>query len=556
MNKHLPNIDAAFQQALNNFTETPPEGIWNDILAALDELPVKLPVQRIGLRFTWQMWWCCLCSVCISLPMQRINISLNNPTLQVQTVEKDSLNVVTTPVLTKSKLAQMPSSKSTQQPISLQENITKLNDTIQSNRITSSGKSKNVAIGNGKTPYKINKKASVGEQKLGGTLTNSTPLPKNTKQKKFITIDKANHFNKNTTANLVQSKHSNKRAFTQLITKKNASLNAGSTIANEENGTQYLQNNSPNVPPISNPTLQDDVFNRQLQPISTSQKVDISNKLSFQLPYLGNLSATIGNLKNAGLQSKNKTISTNRKWPVVSLAAFYNSEHFQESEKKERRHRDIRNPNDERAQIRTNQQTIQSNTFGVLGSLQWSKRWSMQSGISFFQQETTLGKQMVKATPNNQGEYFFKYNFAAGYANLKVRTNIAANDTILVVGGTNKLSYIGIPLQFSYHIPLGKIAVVLTNGVTFQMLQNGSLSTKIADGAGSKTFTDKKIGGLKRHFITGSIGLGVGYRLMNNLQLSLTPNYRFSYVPINKGTVVLSKPTALGIGCNIQYSFK
>ncbi len=239
---------------------------------------------------------------------------------------------------------------------------------------------------------------------------------------------------------------------------------------------------------------------------------------------------------------------------VRSLQAYYRPEWQQKQLGRLENDRHDGNRNDRHA-IRQQQLKVHSFTTGMLAGLQFSNGMMIQSGFSYFSQTSEKGKQVLRPRPDSLGRYQLRLDCAEGFTSIKLKNGNPPTpaDSVLVTGATTKIAYIGLPLQISYPFRFGKFYAIPNAGLTFQWLLSGNVKADLVENSEKRTITENSIGGLKNSFLSGNAALQLEYKMSRSLHLTVTPAYRFSFSPVNQHASVQSFPAALGVGFGFRW---
>lgn len=233
--------------------------------------------------------------------------------------------------------------------------------------------------------------------------------------------------------------------------------------------------------------------------------------------------------------------------------------------------------NDLAKQLMESDQTRVSYTGGVGLAYKISSRFSIQSGLYY----SSLGQEM-----NGISTYsgFQKYYNAKGGPNFEVLT---ANGTVhtnnsdiflssyslparILSSHTNdgfdpvkanldyvsstlyqNLSFLELPVVIRYKVIDRKIDINLIGGMSYNFMLNNSVYALQDDGRYPVGTTE----GLNAVSLSSSLGMGMEYKLSQNLSLNLEPTFRYYLNPFNSAKTTGLHPYSLGIFSGIAYKF-
>jgi hypothetical protein len=208
---------------------------------------------------------------------------------------------------------------------------------------------------------------------------------------------------------------------------------------------------------------------------------------------------------------------------------------------------------DDRNEIKRNEETKVSSSFGVLVDYNIGKNWSVLSGISYSSRITNITAKTIYARPDNRGGVRYRFNCSAGYTfvDVKAGNSPASGDSIRSLSATNTLHYLNIPIGFRYNIPLGKLSMQPSFALYTNFLTKGTIETVIATTSGNERTNAKDIEGLKPAYFNGAISIGAQYKITDVLALSFMPTARFALSSINKNAPVKTHFNSIGLATGL-----
>lgn len=212
---------------------------------------------------------------------------------------------------------------------------------------------------------------------------------------------------------------------------------------------------------------------------------------------------------------------------------------------------------DDRNEIKNKENISSSSSKGVLVNYNFSKKWSIQSGVTFSTITTDIKPKTIFARPDNRGNVNYRINCSAGYSFVTLKTGNAPSDgdSILALSAKNTLQYFAVPLMLSYNIPLGKFSLQPGAGLTANFLTKGSLETIVATQAGSERHNPDHIEGLNTSYVNGSVRLATNYFFTRNVALNFTPVMRLALSAINKDAPVKTYINSFGLAAGLTVAF-
>ena len=211
-------------------------------------------------------------------------------------------------------------------------------------------------------------------------------------------------------------------------------------------------------------------------------------------------------------------------------------------------------PPDDRDKIKKGEQRATSFSSGILVDYKMSRQWSIQSGISLTQKLSETAPKTVFAEVANDGVVKFRNNcvFGSSYILPKRGRTIDVGDSAMAETTRNKIFYMGIPVNISYHISKGKFSINPNMGTTLNFLVNQVVNTSITDSSGSEKQQSKIINGLKTTYINAHFGIDFGYMFTNKISITLMPTATMALTAVNKNSSVKSYPNTFGIRAGLK----
>jgi hypothetical protein len=187
-----------------------------------------------------------------------------------------------------------------------------------------------------------------------------------------------------------------------------------------------------------------------------------------------------------------------------------------------------------------------SYTVGLLAEYHFSKKYSLQAGISLSNSFTSIDSTVVRARPDNSGNYRFKLATTYGLAEIK-RTGInpRSGDSIRLDDASLHLQYISLPVIIKYQIKPGNFNISGLAGMGINRLINEKMEVEYVSNTNTETEVIEKIEGLKKTFITVIAGAEAGWNINKRISIGISPTIRYSLTPVNEGTPVKTFPITI-----------
>jgi hypothetical protein len=218
---------------------------------------------------------------------------------------------------------------------------------------------------------------------------------------------------------------------------------------------------------------------------------------------------------------------------------------------------DRHNNYDNKTGIETRERSDLSFSFGILLGYAVSKRITVQSGITYAASNISINPTEIYAEKNNAGLIKYRYNTSYGYGYLQpsFSSSPAVGDSLFADGANHTLHYITVPVIVKYKIGKKKLTFNPGMGVGLNILTKATLTTDLVDNLNRETESISKLEGVKKLSTSLIFTPEFQYQLSKKVNLSLSPTFKYSLGPINKGNVVKTDPYTIGVGLGVVYKF-
>ena len=218
---------------------------------------------------------------------------------------------------------------------------------------------------------------------------------------------------------------------------------------------------------------------------------------------------------------------------------------------------DRHNNYDNKAGIETRERSDLSYSFGILLGYAVGKRISVQSGITYAASNISINPTEIYAEKNNAGLIKYRYNTSYGYGYLQpsFSSSPAVGDSLFADGANHTLHYITVPVIVKYKIGKKKLTFNPGVGIGLSILTKATLTTDLVDNLNRETESISKLEGIKKLSAGLIFTPELQYQLSKKVNLSLSPSFKYSLGPINKGNVVKTYPYTIGVGLGLVYKF-
>jgi hypothetical protein len=216
-------------------------------------------------------------------------------------------------------------------------------------------------------------------------------------------------------------------------------------------------------------------------------------------------------------------------------------------------------PRNNREQIKKEEQHQSSSSVGVLVDIPFGKKWGLQSGITYVNQETSMEPKKIFAKMDTDGKVKYRFDCSSGYTYISFKTGTAATpvvgDSVTAAASSNTLKYIGIPLALHYTINLGKFSIVPTFGAVANFLVKQRIETEIMQSGSNEKQTINSIQGLKPGYFNAYSGIAFEYNLNKRIAFSVMPAGNIALSSINKDAAVKSYPNSFAVTGGVKIKF-
>ncbi len=194
---------------------------------------------------------------------------------------------------------------------------------------------------------------------------------------------------------------------------------------------------------------------------------------------------------------------------------------------------------------------------GLLLTYQFTKKWSVQTGINFSSTVIDINPSIIYASADANGAVKYRYNVSSGYVYVlpAFSSNPKIGDSLFVTSAKHTLQYINIPVTMGYTFQKQKIAITPSVGIGFNFLTSGLIETNFENSSQRESETLSNIEGLRKSYINMLLSVNVQYPITNKVSLSFTPLYNFAINSINKNNIVQSFPYSFAIAAGMMYKF-
>ncbi len=208
-------------------------------------------------------------------------------------------------------------------------------------------------------------------------------------------------------------------------------------------------------------------------------------------------------------------------------------------------------------EIEEHERNVFSASLGFYINYKISKRWILQSGISYSWSNSNIDSGTSYAVIDNRGDIQYRLNTISGYGYLKPASLTQPNvgDSVYTAKSYSQLHYITVPLVLSYQIPLRRFSLLVGAGVSFNMLTCAELETKTYGQSVPEKEYSVNMMGLKKVNFGMLVKLDIEYHFNSSLGINVIPCFKNTLSPINLESALTAYPYNFGIGAGVTYRF-
>ena len=208
-------------------------------------------------------------------------------------------------------------------------------------------------------------------------------------------------------------------------------------------------------------------------------------------------------------------------------------------------------------EIDQRERNVFSVSVGVYVNYKFKKRWVLQSGIGYSWSRSNIDSSTCYAVNDNNGNVQFKLNTVSGYGYLHPSSSVqpSVGDSVSTAKAYSQLHYLTIPLLLSYNFSLKRFSLLVSGGVTFNLLTSATLETNTyGSGFPEKEYLVNMMG-LKKINYGIVLKADLEYHINYKLGIDLIPSFKNTLSPINLRTAISAYPYNFGIGLGVTYRF-
>lgn len=193
---------------------------------------------------------------------------------------------------------------------------------------------------------------------------------------------------------------------------------------------------------------------------------------------------------------------------------------------------------------------------GILAKRQFSKRWGLQTGLTYSYTAIGISPQKIFAFQDPSGDIAYKYITSSGYAYIKPAFGPppAFGDS-LIAESKHTLQTFHIPVVATYRLGKNdsKISVIPGAGIEAGIVAGARSEVELTDASNHERAIINKLTGTKKLYLSATAGVEFQYKLNKKTSITLQPVFRHAISPITENTVVETFPRSFGIRAALTF---
>lgn len=206
-------------------------------------------------------------------------------------------------------------------------------------------------------------------------------------------------------------------------------------------------------------------------------------------------------------------------------------------------------------EIEERERNVFSAAVGFFVNYTISKKWVLQTGISYSWSNSNIDSATSYAVIDNHGEIQYKLNTISGYGYLHPNSLVQPNvgDSVYTAKSYSQLHYLTIPLVLSYRVPLKRFSLLIGAGASFNILTSAEIETKTYGNAQPEKEYTVHMMGLKKVNYGMIVKFDLEYRINSSLGVNIIPCFKNTLSPINLEGALSAYPYNFGIGAGLTF---
>jgi hypothetical protein len=193
---------------------------------------------------------------------------------------------------------------------------------------------------------------------------------------------------------------------------------------------------------------------------------------------------------------------------------------------------------------------------GLLLTRQFTRRWSLQSGLVYSHTAIGISPQKIYAFQDPGGDISYKYITSSGYVYIKPSFGRppAFGDS-LTAESKHTLQSVHIPLMVRYTAGKNKLTVSPAVGAEAAFVSRANSEIELTDAAHHEKVFVNRLSGAKKFYVSAAASVDIHYKLSTKTSITLQPVYRHALSPITENNAVETFPRSFGIRAGFSFKF-
>lgn len=194
---------------------------------------------------------------------------------------------------------------------------------------------------------------------------------------------------------------------------------------------------------------------------------------------------------------------------------------------------------------------------GVSGKYQLSRKFGIETGVTFTNTYVNINPQEIYAVRTNTGEVSYQFVTSTGYGlvNPKFASMPSPGDSLKSSGAKHSMQYVSVPLSIRYTIYFGRIAVMPGLGLTANFLTRTIIEAQLQDLGSNENILISKLQGSRGAYLSAGASVQFNYKIGGNWSASVIPSFSYAITPVTENNVVRTYPYNFSMGFGMTYQF-
>jgi hypothetical protein len=194
---------------------------------------------------------------------------------------------------------------------------------------------------------------------------------------------------------------------------------------------------------------------------------------------------------------------------------------------------------------------------GLLIARQFTRHWSLQSGLAYTRTQIGISPQKMYALQLPGGDIAYKFITSSGYAYIKLKNGQAPaiGDSITTSDAKHILKQTSIPLTLKYKLEKNKFSVSPSAGLEANFINSAKVEVGIDLASNREIVSVNKMEGIKTFYLSAVAGMEASYQVNKKMSVNVQPVFHYAISPVTKNNVVETFPRSFGIRAGVTIRF-